>query len=288
MELVIFGLIIGVAFAVIRTFWQSTEPTQHPTTEIKQHPTTEIKQQPTDAFYDLSTLTTEELSLILGKLRFVKSKYPADIQSIGLVYETSSIIRKPRYIFQEIIIQKYKDSKNPCDLYAVASSYAAKGANYRKDAIKYFEAYLANAETSHKQIITKYCTTRSLFFLNLAELYEKEHQLDKAIKYAIKAEGLNRSADPGFPDAVGRIYLKIDPALAVDYYSKVIEGNKYKEYYNDFATKKEKAIEKQQRGYKYKPRTPKGLSDDELKREEDLTNTALQFLPGGKYYEATL
>lgn len=246
--------------------------------------------QASDGFYDFSFLDKNELATISTVLRSANSKYTPEMTGLGLVIESASVVYKPRYVIQEIIIQKYKHSENPFDVLATALAYLSKGAQFRSSAIECFEKYFRSADASQRRLAAKYCPAASepLVLLNLAELYEKENRLDEALETALKADCLNHSVSPGFPLRIGSIYLKMNPIKCVEYFSQILNDIKYSEYYDSFLKEYDNALEKQQRGYKYKPRRKKEPDTTELERRKLLEGLAREFLPGGKYYSIAL
>lgn len=130
--------------------------------------------------YDLTKFSAHEESIIEQAINNVKRKYPERYHSIGLANESYVIVYKPRYVLFEIIVTKYRESKNPIDLVAVSFAYESKGAFYRKDAIRYYEA--AKDRILYKEL-NKFASVSAFSYLSkIAGAYEKEHEYEKAIE----------------------------------------------------------------------------------------------------------
>lgn len=130
--------------------------------------------------YDLTRFSAHEESVIKQAVNNVKRKYPEKYSAIGLANESYVIVYKPRYILFEMIVIKYKESKNPLDLVAVSFAYESKGAFYRKDAIKYYET--VKDRISYKELDKFASVSAFSYLIKIAEAYEKEHEYDKAIE----------------------------------------------------------------------------------------------------------
>lgn len=237
--------------------------------------------------YDFTRFSKNELNTIASVIKNAESgKYPPRLIGLGLANEAYPIIYKPRYIVHEIIIQKYKYSKNPYDMLAVAAAYSSKGAMFRENAIKYYELYLSKANVIQKERAKKYFfrANEPFFSHHLAELYEQTYQFDKALKYAIFAESKNTSGAPAYPQLISQIYLKTDVAKCIEYLSAILESDKYKSFHKQIEKELERAIKVSEEESPYKPR-PYKPSKNKMALEEEISRAASEFLPGGTYYK---
>ena len=83
------------------------------------------------------------------------------------------------YILFDVIVIVFGDSKNPFDQIAVSFAYIQKGAYYRKNAIEYFETAIDQVPLSE---LNRFASVSELsMFTKIAEVYEKEHEYEKAI-----------------------------------------------------------------------------------------------------------
>lgn len=259
----------------------STQKYIHPQT-IAQNTNESITK---NGLYDLSTFSKHEIDTIVSVMRVAYSdKYPVAVRSLGLLNEANPITYKPRYVLLELIVKLFDSSKRPYDLLAVAEAYRLKGVAYRVQALEKYERYLSKANIMQKRYVKKTFVVFSDLFLynNLSDLYEKEHNLYRALKYAELAENYNTDKLPYYPVHISKILLKIDPEKSVEYLTKTLENGKYKYVDAPLRTALQEARQKAYAGYKYKP---KGKRVAITSFDEDVEKAALTFLPGGKYYD---
>ena len=167
--------------------------------------------------YDLTRFSQHEADVVRKVLSIVKTKYPAEFQSLGLVNEAYVIKYKPRYVLFEIAVTKYRNSASAFDKFAVAYAFANKGADFRLAAIGAFEEAIGKIPFT---VLDKFASLDFTFTCNMfSKLYEQEWEFDNAIfwlKKAIRRGGLNSKY---FAERINKIKKrKID----------VIRNNKHK------------------------------------------------------------
>ena len=226
-----------------------------------------------NGIYDFKKISHQEEQVIFSVLNTVKRNFSPDYYSIGLVLESYGIVYKPRYILFELIVQKYKQSSEPIDRFAVGIAYSNKGAVYRKSAIEYIENSINDIPSDCFSLISNVYPLWGLYNL-MSELCEKELLFEKAIEYAILSIKNKTHLVPYDYIHIGRIYLKIETNLCVKYYEAVINSNIPKSYKDTIRIELNDAKEKQQKGYKYKPRIRK--QKDEL--EEDIKSATREYI----------
>lgn len=133
-----------------------------------------------DGRYDFTRFSAYEESVIKQVLINSRKKYPPIYQAIGLANESEVIVYKPRYVLFEIITIKYQDSVNPLDMATVSFAYQSKGAHYRKEALRYYEAAKDNLNLSELNEFS--CISVLSFMSKIADVYEREHEYQKAIE----------------------------------------------------------------------------------------------------------
>ena len=158
-----------------------------------------------NGLYDFSNFSEHEKFVINNVIKTSLEKYPVEYRSIGLANESSSLKYKARYILFEIIILLYKNSDSLIDKFAVAIAYDSKGADFRSQALEYFE--------SSKSIVSSEITGKFLYFspfsvfLKFSKLYEKEHEYDKAIELC---EMANQYGNGTLSDRVSSLREKME------------------------------------------------------------------------------
>lgn len=131
-----------------------------------------------DGIYDLTRFSAHEESIIKQVISNVRKKYPEKYRAIGLANESYVIVYKPRYVLFEIIILKYKDSTSPLDMVAVSFAYCSKGAQFRSEALRYYEAVRDKINFDE---LNEFASVSILSYITkIAETYEKEHEYKKA------------------------------------------------------------------------------------------------------------
>lgn len=108
------------------------------------------------------------LELIRNKSKKLKAK--DNIDALTQVFDAYSYFGEEKHVFNQKIIERYFNSNKPNDFLAVAFSYLGEGANYRKNAITYFEKYLS--QPTSQQYFSDW-----IIYSSLATLYEKEYLL---------------------------------------------------------------------------------------------------------------
>ena len=231
-----------------------------------------------DGKYDFTMLTDDERTYIETKLEYVRYSYSSDFQAIGLMYETKSSILKPSYILNSIIVIKYCNSENPLDIFAVAKAYERMGANFRKKAIEYNEKFLKNPVSLKNPNADWSFYRDDLLHNELSELYEKDCQFDKALEELEKAKSCSDQIFLNDITRKGDILIKISVDDAVKYYTDVLNSDTVSEDIKQWLKKPyNDALEKQQKGYVYKPRKSKPKESDLLVNEQ-IEALARQFI----------
>lgn len=161
----------------------------------------------------------------------------------------------------------------PIDQFAVGLAYSNKGAFYRKLSIEYIEKSIKFVSDECFKLISHVYPKWCLYNL-LSELCEKETMLDKALDYAILS--LKSRSELILYDyiRIGKIYLKMDINLCIKYYESVINSNIPESYKEAIRIELSDAKEKQQIGYKYKPRS----RNQKDKLEEDIRLATIKYL----------
>ena len=218
-----------------------------------------------DGGYDFTVLTDDERNYIEEKLSEAERKYSEPYAAIGLSFVSATTVYKPGYILPQIVILRYSDSENPLDMLAVAIAYSKKGAYFRKQAIEYFEKYYTNPVPAKIPNADYALFDERNLKLTLADLYEKEYEFEKAILTLRNYYKTIGKKDEVIVDRIGQILVKIDVNKAVDYYETAI--SRYSDSYtiqSSYIT----ALEKQQKGYVYRPRKSKPKESDLLINEQ--------------------
>ena len=183
--------------------------------------------------YDFTRLSAGENQTILEVLRVAGSdKYTPEQRALGLASESSVVKYKARAILNEIVVQRYNESKSSLDALAVGFAYQTKGAIGRQQAIVYFERYLSAASS---QIVAEaqrvmFDANDPFFSYKLAELYEQEGLWDSALRYALEAQSTDKNCAPAFPLLVGKIYRRISPAESQAYLQRYMRDERYRPY----------------------------------------------------------
>ncbi len=146
--------------------------------------------------YDLKNFSNHEADTIKHVLNVVKTKYPVEYRSMGIVNESWIIKYKPRYVLFEIAILMYKSSTNPIDLFAVSIAYESKGAFFRKEAIDYFERSEPYISPDFMRDFLSCIPLR--VYTMFSKLYEQEHNYQRAIELMKIAKTFGDSSNPNF------------------------------------------------------------------------------------------
>ena len=181
--------------------------------------------------------------------------------AIQPAYNNNSIIGEARHTNNQNIINNYKNSEMPLDILAIAISYEREGAKYRKEAINFYEKFLLNPVeipilpnryTENKKPVRMFSYWD--IYSSLATLYEKEYNFDDAIKYLKKLPKESNYKNPADYTRVGDVLAKIDINKSVKYYEKLMTTATYKKFKRPIDIKYRDALEKQSKGYVYKPK----------------------------------
>ena len=234
--------------------------------------------------YDFTCLSAGENKTIVDVLRVAGSdKYTQKQRALGLASESSVIKYKARAILNEIIVQKYGESKSPLDALAVGFAHQTKGAIGRQQSIAYFERYLGTASS---QIVSEaqrvmFDANDPFFSYKLAELYEQEGLWSLALKYAIKAQNANTDCAPAFPLLVGKIYRHIDPFKSQNYLQELMNDKRYQAYTPIIQKEATLSTEWSENAYAYTPK-PYRPSKRVLQMEADIKETAYKYITNEK------
>ena len=197
-----------------------------------------------------------------GNMGFIKSLFQSNRTSaIQLAYNNNSVIGTDRHTNNRYIIDKFKSSNKPLDILAVAISYEREGASYRLQAIEYFERFLSNPVSIPivPHAYTVYGQPKPMFsywmiYSTLGSLYERENNFEQALKYYKLLPKESNYDNPADLTRIGDILLKIDVDKAVAYYKDLKTQPIYKKFAKCFDRAYADVLDKQAKGYKYKPR----------------------------------
>jgi tetratricopeptide (TPR) repeat protein len=180
-----------------------------------------------------------------------------------------SYIGETRKIVNDEVILQCKNSKHPLDILAIAFAYEHKGANFRKEAIQYFEKFLENPCEIPKEIHL----TMKWIYSPLAILYEKEYNFEKAIFYLekmkqedIKDKPLDKKLENTYfcniataYRRIGEIKIKQGMDIAKNYCDEIKKDKYYKnkEFKRVIDHYIKDVEDKITKGYVYKPKYKK-------------------------------
>ena len=203
---------------------------------------------------------------ILGFIKSGKGSYNDGNACLQMIVENWDVQNENRYeIFRTILDEskKYSDA-----LHLLACAYAChySQADYRKQAIEYFEKYLKNPVPSNNVNFSL-----STVYSDLGEDYESEYDFQNAERCyklsILNCSDRHYSTLTGQYDIIpqevklGRLYLKISTQKAVDYWLGLMNYHEYKigdanqsGFRRHVDIEYKKALEKHQNGYVYKPR----------------------------------
>ena len=163
-----------------------------------------------------------------------------------------SIIGSERKALSESLIDVYKTARYPWDNLSVAWAYENLGAKYRPKAIEYYERFLENP--IFPKIVGHNCFSLWYIHSSLSTLYEKEYNYEVAISYLKKCIDDNRGSNPSDFTRIGNILIKIDTHKGVEYFRSLINSPFYIQHKRTFDLALADALEKENRGYVYRPR----------------------------------
>lgn len=225
-----------------------------------------------DGMYNFTCITGEENETIVSVIKEAIA-FPQKQQGIALAFFSESVVYKPRYIVNQIIVEFTKDSDNPLDIAAAFISFSRGGSNHRKNAIEMFELipkHISFPLSPFNNNFSMYSWSR--LYLIAAEIYEKEHLFEKAL------QAIDKSCEFGWDKSVcveryAEILAKIDISKAVEYLQYNIST-----YQN--LTNLSKMLEdlqaKKARGYKFKPRNK--VHEDCSGMEQQIQQLAFRYL----------
>lgn len=159
-----------------------------------------------DGLYDLNKFSKHEVDTIKYVLNEVEQKYPFKYRSLGFANESYSIKYKARYVLFDMIIVLYGQSAEPLDKFAVSLAYASKGWYFRKQAIDYFEQSI---DRIGFDVLKDFMSYMPLHVCSMfSELYEQEHDYQKAIFYTEKAKIYGDANNPYFDNRIKTLMEK--------------------------------------------------------------------------------
>lgn len=195
-----------------------------------------------------------------------KNPYSDGNYCINEIYENYDISNPERYKIFARVLEEAKKYNDPLHFLACAYACHYSKAEYRKQAIYYFEKYLENpipCSVPGFNIVQVY--------QDIGKDYEGEYDFKSAEKYYILAIQNN---DMRYYSSVtqqwsllpeesmlGRLYLKISTQKALDYWKSLMKNDFYingdptlSGYRRSVDVEYKKALEKHEKGYVYKPR----------------------------------
>jgi hypothetical protein len=167
-----------------------------------------------------------------------------------------------RKVVAQQVIDKGQGLNDPLAWLACAFAYHYLGAQHRQDAVAQFERYLSAPIKSNN-------FPMGSVYVTLAELYEADFDFKSAEQFYILYEAELKQAAKKFKHAqpdplpnvkLGRLYLKMSTARAIEYWQSVTKTSEYKKYPTFKRTVDAElaaAQEKHAKGYVYKPRGTK-------------------------------
>lgn len=173
--------------------------------------------------------------------------------AIDLIDKYFSIIGSARKEIMLDIIHTYSSSDEPLNILGVGYALFYSGAKYRSSAIEYFEMFLNKpADISPYKTISMWG-----IYSNLATLYEKEYNYDKAVYYLKKCIIEDDGSNPADYTRIGDILVKIDLQDAEKYYLSLLSDESYTKFKCQFEYALNDVREKIKQGYVYKSRPHK-------------------------------
>ena len=162
--------------------------------------------------------------------------------SLQIVIDNGAIIGPERRILSESLIDVYKETNN-------------LGAKYRLKAIEYYEKFLGNP--LFPKIVGHNPFSMWSIHSSLATLYEKEYNFEVAISYLKQCISDNNGSNPADFTRIGDILVKIDVHKGVEFFRYLIDSPFYEQHKYTFDCALKNVLEKEQRGYVYRPRPRK-------------------------------
>lgn len=183
-----------------------------------------------------------------------------DLKALKTMYDSIGTIGESRHIISRSVISQCADSSNPLDILATAIAYSREGANFRKQAIIYYEKFLRlsnNTPNTENRNINVPLFGRWSIYSDLGKLYEREYEFQKAIECYKKLIIESKGTNPADYTRIGDVYAKIDISMCIEYYRKLQSQESYLLHKHAFDMKLSEALERQRMGYVYRPRKRK-------------------------------
>lgn len=159
-----------------------------------------------NGLYDLNKFSKHEIDTIKYVLNEVEQKYPSKYRALGFANESYPIKYKARYVLFDMIVVLYEQSNEPLDKFAVSLAYASKGWYFRKQAIEYFEQSI---EQIGFDVLKDFISYMPLHVCSMfSDLYEQEHDYQKAIFYTKKAKTYGEADNPYFDNRIKTLIEK--------------------------------------------------------------------------------
>ena len=160
-----------------------------------------------DGRYSYLKFSPNEVDTIYNVLKTTDRKYIPQRRSIGMINEIDGVIYKASSILTEIVIQEYGNSNDPVDCFAVALAYKNKGSYFRKEAIRYFEKSICEAE---KKLLGKYIICLPLFvYSTFGNIYAEVKDYAAAVSLFEKALELPEANKERFAQQIQTLKSKI-------------------------------------------------------------------------------
>lgn len=190
------------------------------------------------------------------------------MRQIDDVYHKSFALmpQSQKHLVCQTIIDRYSNEERWMNKLAVGLALAFEGAACRKAAIQKLEEVLP-AFSEHELPVSTfglnangkpmYCFTQWEYISILGSLCEKEYRFDDAIAYYKKLIRIERGTNFGSYKRIAGVLAKIDINEAVKYYESIKDKAACKSEQASFDYYYQDALDKQARGYVYRPRNKK-------------------------------
>ena len=190
------------------------------------------------------------------------------MRQIDEVYHTSFALmpQAQKHTICQMLIRKYSDEISWQNKLAVGLALAFEGANYRERAIRKLEevvpVFCENALPVSGVGLNgrgkpMYCFTEWEFISILGELYEKEYRFEDAIACYKKLIKLEHSSNFGSYKRIAQVLAKVDINKSVKYWESIRSYKVCKDEEVLFNHYYQEALDKQAKGYVYRPRNKK-------------------------------
>ncbi len=179
-------------------------------------------------------------------------------KAIRIMYDNISTIGPKRHQISQKVINTYSNSNHPLDKLACGLAYVNEGAAYRKLAIECFEFYFDHPTkmpiADNKQPFFSEWHLHS----ELANLYEREYNFDKAIFQLKECIRYNRNDCGAEYTRIADIIVKKEGVdKAIEYINKIKKSKIYPKIRHSIDYEYNELMEKKKKGYVYKPRKNK-------------------------------